>query len=765
MNTIRLMLAAILATVFAGAVTAAPAAEKLAAIAQLKQEYAKGKPWITPANRINPVQELAKLNADGQFSDLAAAEANFRNRKWHEKKFNFDQFQRPTLAMLEKAFIRLQQIALALRDGKIPEAERASARARLDKAVLRYGEMELARGTHITAGRFHGSCFAIPQAAVWIYFSQLNDLESGAAPEVADMLKKLAFQAWSQPARNDATDRKVVSVDRFRKHVWWVGGNATGYRPLLEAALINDSPEMVDVLAEVVNRSISAVSQSTYDDAFWIEGFTADGAGWGHGRQCLIWGYPIDGTAGSLGIMGKLRNSPWRNSLDARAIEVLFDYLRGSGFYFYKGVIPPVVARGNATPQNSVVRPVPSLKIARMLDAQFRDRLTPEQQKELKAFLAEAPKNTLLMADQPAGNYHGTRYFYNNDDLIRKNRDYYVLVNMVSNRTNGLESAHGGASGYNLFTCDGQTLFERQGGESARAIGAAKLSMLPGITARQVDKLTPVTNWLGYGSAGKFAAGAVAPGGDAAAGFVFDKRNDAAGNKNFREPNPQILGVKAVKSYFFFGDLFLALGAGIENKAPQFDGNLFTTVEQTLAVKPEVRDGHFYNNGFVYGILPGTTGKIGHAVEKRTTCWRELAPQANRNAREEELEIFSVWIDHGKDVRDGRYAYWVGCDGKVPAALPRVLSNTAKLQAAELGNTVAAVFYDASARLASAHGEIAVSAPCAVVLQFGKDGVPVITAADGLMNPALRELTVTAGGKAYRLPLPEGLHCGKAVTR
>ena len=70
-------------------------------------------------------------------------------------------------------------------------------------------------------------------------------------------------------------------------------------RTLLEAALVNDSPEMVDVLSEVVNKSISNVSQNTYDDAFWIEGFTADGAGWGHGRQCLIWGYPIHGTNGS----------------------------------------------------------------------------------------------------------------------------------------------------------------------------------------------------------------------------------------------------------------------------------------------------------------------------------------------------------------------------------------------------------------------------------------------------------------------------------
>ena len=81
-----------------------------------------------------------------------------------------------------------------------------------------------------------------------------------------------------------------------------------------------------------------------------IIAFTADGAGWGHGRQCLIWGYPIHGTNGSLNILSKLAGTPWGASLDANAIETIFDFLRGSAFYFYKGTIPPVLERGNARP-------------------------------------------------------------------------------------------------------------------------------------------------------------------------------------------------------------------------------------------------------------------------------------------------------------------------------------------------------------------------------------------------------------------------------
>ena len=41
---------------------------------------------------------------------------------------------------------------------------------------------------------------------------------------------------WTQPLRHDETDENVVSISRFRNHVWWVGGNALAYRSLLPVA-------------------------------------------------------------------------------------------------------------------------------------------------------------------------------------------------------------------------------------------------------------------------------------------------------------------------------------------------------------------------------------------------------------------------------------------------------------------------------------------------------------------------------------------------
>ena len=162
----------------------------------------------------------------------------------------------------------------------------------------------------------------------------------GATPlleAACDMLKVLGLQAYTQPLRHDETDKNVVSIERFRNHVWWVGGNALAYRSLLPVAAMYSSVPMVDVLAEVCRRGISVTSQLTLHDSFWTEGFTADGAGWGHGKQCLIWGYPIDGTFNALNMLGMLKGTPWAERLSRENAQAILNFLRGGNWYYYKG--------------------------------------------------------------------------------------------------------------------------------------------------------------------------------------------------------------------------------------------------------------------------------------------------------------------------------------------------------------------------------------------------------------------------------------------
>lgn len=232
----------------------------------------------------------------------------------------------------------------------------------LFKSILHYGLLENNRLN--ISSRWHTSCFAIPTATTHIYFALFDIMLRIENGELKDqlftdghkILGEVSRQCWTVPARMDETDDNVISVDRFRKHVWWVGGNATGYRPLLQTAAQLSSCQMADVVAEVAVRSISSVSQTTIQEDFWQEGITADGAGWGHGMQCLVWGYPIHGTMGSLRILEVMKDYPLPIELKQEQMSVLQDYLRGSSFYYYKGYIPPVVDRGN---MNRLERPYP----------------------------------------------------------------------------------------------------------------------------------------------------------------------------------------------------------------------------------------------------------------------------------------------------------------------------------------------------------------------------------------------------------------------
>lgn len=252
---------------------------------------------------------------------------------------------------LTEAYNRIWKIAEAYRKGELSKKDALCDKYL--KAIILYGNIETGRPNNNTATRFHASCFAIPTAAVNTYFAflkQMDDVEAGKnknalLKDACDMLKTVALQAWTQPFRNDETDNNVVQIERFRNHVWWVGGNALAYRSLLPVAFMYKSIPMVDVLSEVCQRGISMTSQNTFNKTFWTEGFTVDGAGWGHGKQCLVWGYPIDGTSNALAILSTLKGSPWAKQLTRENVDALLNFFRGSNWYYYKGYNLPCLDR------------------------------------------------------------------------------------------------------------------------------------------------------------------------------------------------------------------------------------------------------------------------------------------------------------------------------------------------------------------------------------------------------------------------------------
>lgn len=772
-----------------GLVTVFGQSDKEKAVRKLRKYYAQNFSTYPVRNKINKADTyLKQLNEEGQFEDLIAYENEILEKKWLDKVYFQDQ-QNMGLFFAD-AMERLWVIAHHFKKNKVEDVP-----DKFWKGVLRYGDLETRRQPN---DRFHASCFAIPKAACGVYFALMKQMDMpGDTMKLrissCEMLKKLAFQSWTQPRRNDDTENNIVSVERFRHHVSWVGGNALAYRPLLETAVMMDSIPMVDVVAAVAKGSLSNVSQSTYQEAFWNEGFTADGAGWGHGMQCLVWGYPIHGASSAQNLLWTLRGTPWAETLNRENADALLNFYRGSTFYYYKGFIPPCLDRYSMVYYEGKANHIPYYDMMKNTVTRWPKSFTDSEVREMKQLVEEAGRNDIRMEGYPGGHYNGTRYFYNNDDLIKRNASYYMLVNMASNRCDGLESANNFADEYNIYTNDGLTYFQRKGDEYRKVIGAMDLTALPGITAREgQEKLVPFTNWRGFTSKHNFAGGATNGGENAVAGFIFEKTDAMTRERdNVKILNPVAFGVKAYKSYFMLGDYMIALGAGVTNLEPEQEGTIRTTMEQTAhqgkvtlyngkkQMEPAAGVNKLVNKGkslwvvqeggFAYAPLAKYTSNAFFCTETRKNEWmkRNLSNKGKKNLPET-ADILRVWVDHGREVKDGTYGYVVYAGEGLPAKENpfTVLRNDVKVQAVQSADKkiLEAVFYSADETVKWQGMNVKVSNPCVLLIENNGKKYK-ISVTDPTMNVQLKNMKVELGKTSNTIELPTGKDCGKSVTK
>ncbi len=746
--------------------------------------------------KMNGKDCIDQLSADGQFADLIELETKIYNEKLLFEKFNGT--DNIVANFLVEAHNRIWKIAVDIRKGKFAESDPKFSV--FLKAILHYGAIEIGRSN--TIPRFHASCFAIPTAAVNTYFCMLkkmDEVESGKIKNeqlvaVCDILKTLALQAWTQPLRKDDTDKNVVQIDRFRNHVWWVGGNALAYRSLLPVAFMYKSIPMIDLIADVSQKCISTTSQNTISTAFWTEGFTADGAGWGHGKQSLVWGYPIDGTSNALSMLNDLKGSPWTKKLSRENVNALFNFFQGANWYYFKGFSLPGLDRHNFffENDNKAIRYVGMLNT---IISDWKDSFTAKELTELKQLLREGNNKDINMNLSNDGVYTGTRWFFNNDDLIKKNDKYHIIVNMASVRCDGLESALNVADEYNFFTDDGMTLFQRDGQEYRAIFGAWDVTAAPGVTAREgMEKIKAVTNWRGYCSKFNFA-GAATKGENAVAGFIFEKMNasekEGVNDKSGTvQSNPTLYGISAHKGYFMIGDYFIALGAGITNKQAEMTGTIRTSIDQTAktadivilsngkeipvteGVQPFLKNGKpvwvVQKNKFSYTILPEFTKNASFACETHKTNWVKMNKENKKIADlPASVDMLRLWIDHGQKPKDETYGYVVYAGNNTAKdELPFIiLQNDTLIQAIRSRDSkiTEVVFYQSESKLKAKEISITASVPCVVLIEINGNEKS-ITVNDPRMDKSLKQIMLNLNGKAIIVDMPQGEFCGKPVT-
>lgn len=658
------------------------------------------------------------------------------------------------------------------------------------RGVIWYGERETGREDRGNV-RFHSSIFAIPVCAVNIYFALLPLLHTdGEFPgsearkllmtKFRSTLYDLMLQAWTLPLRGDETDATPFWVERFRNHVWWMGGNAVGYRPVFYTALCFGDSRLMDVLSEVIIGA--AGSRAAYgEDSFWTEGFCADGFGWGHGAQAYNDGYPTDALREIFSLIRYFKGTAYEYVLKEMDWENIVHFITGISWSSWGDYVPPMMGRRCFQAEKRPSTTQMMREFAEEIISRYGDYAKDADLQKLRTVLAQGELNA------GDGNFCGTRYFFNNDTLISKTAQRYFYFNAASSRCKGVECAADMADTRNFYLRDGSCLLLTDPQSYEEAKGTFNPSHFPGITERDLEKscIMAETNWSGYNSIHNFAGG-LGEGMRGVAGFIYEKsdRREADGSGTVRDTyTREMMGVQAYKSVFVQDGLFVFLGAGIRDNRPEYGGRIITTVNnvrfrdgvlcneegecigELTTLMNQTKECIFRNDGVLYGIeaLPGTTYSI--QAEMRETDWKYLN-FLNKDTEERELKILEITVDHGCNPQDSGYCYWMCTDSEINPAQAkdgfRVLGNTSAVQAVGFkGRRAACVFYEGT-ELDLGEYVLAVSDPCVLEAVGTEEGPVEFSLCDPCQNRELSHITVSLRIKAdgrvisARIPLPAG---------
>lgn len=352
-------------------------------------------------------------------------------------------------------------------------------------------------------------------------------------------------------------------------------------------------------------------------------------------------------------------------------------------------------------------------------------------------------------------------YFWRSDYMVHRRPRYYASTRMNSARVLATEVVNtenlsGGYLG------DGATFLYLTGREYDDIFPVWDWARLPGVTApvtadkaRLKPKNWKVTNDSDF-------VGGVSDGGYGAAVLTLNRD-----------------GVKAKKSWFYFDDEIVGLGAGISSDREP----VASSVNQCLAkgdvmvaagaAKPEkagvgVREypdlKWAWHDGVGY-VFPSPQ-RVSLGFQEQTGAWNLV----NGRAKPDPVtaEVFSAWIHHGDKPRDATYAYVLlpgasreQTEAMVASPTVQILQNTRELQAVRHAGRkrTQAVFHQPGALSFGEGRVIAVDQPCVLMLDESGGRLAI---ADP--TQLLKEIAVTLDGKATKIALPAGAMAGATLT-
>ena len=753
---------------------------KMAEIEQLRRSKLK-----TPLKELQKDQfERAisffnRIRPDGSFEGLSYDEVVKKNQ---EKKLPGSMNQIYIADHIEV----IKQLLSFWKNGKVPRT--AGNRDKLFRLMNRIMSAECnMKGEWY---RYVVCSFLLPHLAVrayGVFFDEMEAVENGSCrdPETVRLnrlLKEVASWCFMDPDQHPTAP--CLTLDFFRFSSAFTGGNFS-YRPTFLAALVCRNPRMLDVISEVAKNSLSLVSYNTMKDAFWLDGITADGSAWGHTNQNYPFGYPMDGILGIGKLIGQLSGSRWEVKPDGPSFDHFCNYMEALTWYgtrcvdagyLKKADYPKLLQRDIPTASGRLgMRYNPGrgysdfAKAVETLEL-FRNQLpdgNPQKKRLDRVYGIMTGKNPLPV---------GSRYFWNNDLLLCREKDSIVAVAMLSSRVRSMESAPSN-SHYTDFWSDGAAWIMKHFDSYRTARGFFDPCAIPGVTARQFKYKHTGKLWNTYRGGYNFAGGA-ADGNYAVCGYRMGRNKKESSWSN---PDGRFYDLVAEKTYFRLNGTLVCLGSGINEQDP-LNITIATTLDQTLWRGPasfgqgEVRKPGekfqtgsqlLWHDGVGYWILNGKGTLSGETRKDRWTEF-DLYNKKIKNLPKT-APILTFRIDHGRKVENASYAYAVDLHCPDFATLKKraekpsfeIVSATsdAHVVREKRSGTLAAVFFKPGES-----GGLKVDAPAVVLLRKTPDGKVQVTVNDPEQDPKRDSITLGWNGKNHKIKLPAGSYCGQPVT-
>lgn len=398
-----------------------------------------------------------------------------------------------------------------------------------------------------------------------------------------------------------------------------------------------------------------------------------------------------------------------------------------------------------------MARPNTGKQLARNDIAESLIKITNYRKAELENFIAIRKGEK---AEIPAF----AKTFFNSDYFVCQRPNWYASVRMYSKRSASMEMPYNGEGITNHYRGDGANYITVSGDEYTSIYPTFNFRMVPGTTTVQAEKM-PDEELVQQKGLTDFVGG------------VDDTKYGAAAF-DFVSP---IDGVSAKKSWFFFDDFYVALGAGIHYEG---EGEVYTTINQTylngkIDISDEQEYGLWLHHDSIAYVFPkgGIYNCFSGAVDG---SWKALNKQTSVPKKEIRNDMFTLYLNHGEKPKKADYAYMVIPGVSVAKTKEmaeqkyvQINSNTTDLQSVvnrRRGIAMGAL-YKGGRFFVSEKIIITSKEPCMLLVRYNDKQILELMASDPTQKLQLLHLNVKAFGKTRNLvvKMPKGQLAGASV--